>query len=215
MGIHARKIRLSPLIHKGEERYKPYIVGDPWMVSLLWPPLGKILAMPLFSSFLHTHKLQLDTNCLILKTTCEYTPNGDDVLGSSSPWKYSGWELGRMTSIPGKVVGCWLNNLSNEKNKNHNLRNKPSSSHVFTSSIMHWLKFVAILLTEAQQMPLDYSSYDKRRRPLASTVLCLTSPKLHLPSLVKRICSSEKIRVLGLFPLSYIKPSKLSHDSKQ
>ena len=27
-----------------------------------------------------------------------------------------------MTSIPGKVVGCWLNDLSSEKNKNHNLR---------------------------------------------------------------------------------------------
>lgn len=84
------------------------------------------------SCFLYTHKLQLDTNCLILKTTCEYTPNGDDVLGISSPWKYSGWELGRMTSIPGKVVGCWLNDLSNQKNKNHNLRNKPSSSQIFT-----------------------------------------------------------------------------------
>ena len=28
-------IRLSPLIHEGEQRYKPYIVGDPLMVSLL------------------------------------------------------------------------------------------------------------------------------------------------------------------------------------
>ena len=35
-----------------------------------------------------------------------------------------------MTSISGKVLGCWLNDLSNEKNKNHNLRNKPSSSQV-------------------------------------------------------------------------------------
>ena len=37
-----------------------------------------------------------------------------------------------MTSIPGKVVGCWLNDLSNKKNKNHNLINKPSFSQVFT-----------------------------------------------------------------------------------
>ena len=33
-------IRLSPLIHEGEEQYKPYIVGDPRMVSLsVTPPL--------------------------------------------------------------------------------------------------------------------------------------------------------------------------------
>ena len=37
-----------------------------------------------------------------------------------------------MTSISGKVLGCWLNDLSNEKNKNHNLRNKPSTSQLFT-----------------------------------------------------------------------------------
>ena len=35
MGLHAAIIRLSPLIHKGEQRYKPYIIGDPRMVSLL------------------------------------------------------------------------------------------------------------------------------------------------------------------------------------
>ena len=28
-------LRLSPLIHEGEQWYKPYIVGDPRMVSLL------------------------------------------------------------------------------------------------------------------------------------------------------------------------------------
>ena len=38
MGLHAPIIRLSPLIHEGEQRYKPYIVGDLRMVSLLWPP---------------------------------------------------------------------------------------------------------------------------------------------------------------------------------
>ena len=43
MGLHAAIIRLSPLTHEGEQRYKPYIVGDPWMVSPLW----KILATPL------------------------------------------------------------------------------------------------------------------------------------------------------------------------
>ena len=36
MGLHATIIRLSPLIHEGEKRYKPYIVGDPRMVT---PPL--------------------------------------------------------------------------------------------------------------------------------------------------------------------------------
>ena len=38
MGLHATIIRLSPLIHEGEQRYKPYIGGNPRMVSLLWPP---------------------------------------------------------------------------------------------------------------------------------------------------------------------------------
>ena len=33
-------IRLSLLIHEGEQQYKPYIVGDPRMVSLtVTPPL--------------------------------------------------------------------------------------------------------------------------------------------------------------------------------
>ena len=35
MGLNAAIIQLSPLIHEGEQRYKPYIVGDPRMVSLL------------------------------------------------------------------------------------------------------------------------------------------------------------------------------------
>ena len=35
MGLHASIIRLSPLIHEGEQRCKPYVVGDPQMVSLL------------------------------------------------------------------------------------------------------------------------------------------------------------------------------------
>ena len=37
MGLHAAIIRLSPLIYEGEQRYKPYIVDDPRMVSLLVP----------------------------------------------------------------------------------------------------------------------------------------------------------------------------------
>ena len=58
MGLHAAIIRLSPLIHEGEQRYKPYIVGNPRMVSLSVtppppnppprPPLWKILATPLW-----------------------------------------------------------------------------------------------------------------------------------------------------------------------
>ena len=47
MGLHAAIIPLSPLIHEGEQRYKPYIVGDPQMVSLSVTPLWKILATPL------------------------------------------------------------------------------------------------------------------------------------------------------------------------
>ena len=36
MGLHAAIMRLSPLTHEGEQRYKPYIVVDPRMVT---PPL--------------------------------------------------------------------------------------------------------------------------------------------------------------------------------
>ena len=46
MGLHAAIIRLSPLIHEGEQRYKPYIVGNPRMVSLLWPPFEKSWLRP-------------------------------------------------------------------------------------------------------------------------------------------------------------------------
>ena len=46
IGLHATIIWLSPLIHEREQWYKPYIIGDPRMVSLLWPPLWKILATP-------------------------------------------------------------------------------------------------------------------------------------------------------------------------
>ena len=59
MGLHAAIIRLSPLIHEGEQRYTPYIVGDPRMVSLVSslcdPPFEKSclhpcsLLLPLFS----------------------------------------------------------------------------------------------------------------------------------------------------------------------
>ena len=35
MGLHAAIIRLSPMIHEGEQRYKPKLVGDPRTVSLL------------------------------------------------------------------------------------------------------------------------------------------------------------------------------------
>ena len=40
VALHAAIIRLSPLIHEGEQQYKPYIVGDSPMVSLsVTPPL--------------------------------------------------------------------------------------------------------------------------------------------------------------------------------
>ena len=35
MGLYAAIILLSPLIHEGEQQYKPYVVGDSRMVSLL------------------------------------------------------------------------------------------------------------------------------------------------------------------------------------
>ena len=35
MGLHAAIIGLSLLIYEGEQRYKPYIISDPRMVSLL------------------------------------------------------------------------------------------------------------------------------------------------------------------------------------
>ena len=43
MGLHAAIIRLSPLTHEGEQRYKPYIVVDPRMVT---PPFEKSWLRP-------------------------------------------------------------------------------------------------------------------------------------------------------------------------
>ena len=38
MRLHAAIIRLSPLIHEREQRYKPYIVGNPRIVTAPPPP---------------------------------------------------------------------------------------------------------------------------------------------------------------------------------
>ena len=46
MGLHAAIIRLSPLIHEAEQRYKPYIVGDPRMVTPPPPPFEKSWLRP-------------------------------------------------------------------------------------------------------------------------------------------------------------------------
>ena len=55
MGLHAAIIRLSPLIREGEQRYKPYIVGDPRMVSLsVTPPLKNPGYAPATMTFLWT-----------------------------------------------------------------------------------------------------------------------------------------------------------------
>ena len=43
VALHAAIIRLSPLIHEGEQQYKPYIGGDPRMVT---PPFEKSLLRP-------------------------------------------------------------------------------------------------------------------------------------------------------------------------
>lgn len=37
---------------------------------------------------------------ILAKMVKLYSPNGEDVLGNSSPWKYSGCELGRINSSP-------------------------------------------------------------------------------------------------------------------
>ena len=52
IGLYAPIIRLSPLIHEGEQRYKSYIVGDSRMVTPppAPAPLWKILATPLLGS---------------------------------------------------------------------------------------------------------------------------------------------------------------------
>ena len=56
MGLHAAIVGLSSLIHEGEQRYIPYIVGDPRMVSLsVTPPLknpGYAPALPFYVAFL-------------------------------------------------------------------------------------------------------------------------------------------------------------------
>ena len=54
MGLHAAIIRLSPLIHEGEQRYKPCIVGDPRMVT---PPLKNPGSAP--AAFWKTYKKRL------------------------------------------------------------------------------------------------------------------------------------------------------------
>ena len=47
MGLHAVIIRLSPLILEGKQRCKPYIVGDPRMVSMsVTPPFEKSWLRP-------------------------------------------------------------------------------------------------------------------------------------------------------------------------
>ena len=61
MGLHAAIIRLSPLIHEGEQRYKPYIVGDPRMVT---PPLKN----PGYAPAVHVlHKMCCGTWTLLKK----------------------------------------------------------------------------------------------------------------------------------------------------
>ena len=52
MGLHAAIIRLNALIHEGEQRYQPYIVGDPRMVT---PPLKNPGYAPEYSGKLSVH----------------------------------------------------------------------------------------------------------------------------------------------------------------
>ena len=68
-----------------------------------------------------------------------------------------------MTSIPGKVVGCWLNDLSNEKNKNHNLRNKPSSSQVFTLDGNEKFFFSHNLRYSSRFSLMDYETANRKK----------------------------------------------------
>ena len=63
MTLHAAIVRLRPLMHEGEQRYKPYIVGDPRMVT---PPLknpGYAPAMP-FRKLIPSFTLTPSKPCL-------------------------------------------------------------------------------------------------------------------------------------------------------
>ena len=64
MGLHAVIIRLSLLIHEGEQRYKPYIVGDPWMVSLLnITSFSLKMSKQMFSALFSARKFKRDKEC--------------------------------------------------------------------------------------------------------------------------------------------------------
>ena len=59
-GLHAAIIRLSLLIHEGEQRFKPYIVGDPRMLilsSLCDPPFEKSWLRPCGEAYLGHERL--------------------------------------------------------------------------------------------------------------------------------------------------------------
>ena len=75
MGLHAAIIRLSPLIHEGEQRYKPYIVGDPRMVSLsVTPPLKKSWLRPCFSCNSRTYMWKSKEKKFEIKTDRQKMP---------------------------------------------------------------------------------------------------------------------------------------------
>ena len=67
-GLHAAIIRLSPLIHEGEQRYKPHIVGDPRMVSLSVTPSLKNpgYAPEFYASFNHRNRSNLSLSAYFL-----------------------------------------------------------------------------------------------------------------------------------------------------
>ena len=68
MSLHSAIIRLSPLIHEREQRYKPYIVGDPRMVSLV----SSLCDPPFEKSWLHPwNMIVCENNIIVLSEHCE------------------------------------------------------------------------------------------------------------------------------------------------
>ena len=67
-GLHAAIIRLSPLIHEGEQRYKPHKVGDPRMVSQSVTPSLKNpgYAPEFYASFNHRNRSNLSLSAYFL-----------------------------------------------------------------------------------------------------------------------------------------------------
>ena len=89
MGLHAAILRLSPLIHEGEQRYKPYIVGDPRMV-IYWvasvnPPYKNPAYAPAYDNLSIPYRLTISRQAKsIISAFQENTTILFNVLGLAS-----------------------------------------------------------------------------------------------------------------------------------